>query len=210
MNPLFRSDPSPHPTRRGLLLAGGALATFALAGCDKILPPSFNGVDITGASYAQDFRLNDADGRERTLADFKGKAVMMFFGFTQCPDVCPTALVRAAEIRRMLGADGERLQVIFVTVDPERDSPVVLKAYTQAFDPSFIGLYGDLRTTAETAKAFKVFYKKVPTGSSYTMDHSAFSYVFDPRGKIRLVLRHEQSAQECAQDLRQILQTASA
>lgn len=202
-----------HTTRRSLLLAGGAtaaLAVLSLAGCDRILPASFNGVDITGASYAQDFRLTDADGRERTLADFKGKAVMMFFGFTQCPDVCPTALVRAAEIKRLLGADGDRLQVIFVTVDPERDLPVVLKAYTQAFDPSFIGLYGDLQKTAETAKAFKVFYKKVPTGSSYTMDHSAFSYVFDPKGKIRLVLRHEQGAQECVQDLRQILGKAAS
>ena len=196
-------------SRRGLLLSGGtALAALALAGCDngKVLPASFNGVDISRATYAQDFRLTDPDGRERTLVDFKGKAVMMFFGFTQCPDVCPTALVRAAEIRRLLGTDGERLQVIFVTVDPERDTPVVLKAYTQAFDPSFIGLYGDAQKTSDTAREFKVFYKKVPTGSSYTMDHSAFSYVFDPRGKIRLVLRHEQSAQECADDLRKILQ----
>lgn len=198
----------PHyPTRRRLLLSGGSLIAFTtLAACDKVLPARFNGVDITGANYARDFRLTDADGRERTLADFKGKAVMMFFGFTQCPDVCPTALVRAAEIKKLLGADGDRLQVIFVTVDPERDSPVVLKAYTQAFDPSFIGLYGDLQRTSETAKDFKVFYKKVPTGSSYTMDHSAFSYVFDPKGKIRVVLRHEQSAQECAEDLRRILQ----
>jgi protein SCO1/2 len=216
MNPTSRSTHSTHstrstrPTRRTLLRASAALTALALAGCDKVLPANFNGVDITGASYAQDFRLSDADGRERTLADFKGKAVMMFFGFTQCPDVCPTALVRAAEIKRLLGADGDRLQVLFVTVDPERDLPVVLKAYTQAFDASFIGLYGDLQATAETAKAFKVFYKKVPTGSSYTMDHSAFSYVFDPKGKIRLVLRHEQGAEECAQDLRQILKTASA
>lgn len=197
---------SPPPTRRRLLLCAGGLAAVAsLAGCDRLLPERFNGVDITGANYAQDFRLTDADGRERTLADFKGKAVMMFFGFTQCPDVCPTALVRAAEIRKLLGADGERLQVIFVTVDPERDSPVVLKAYTQAFDPSFIGLYGDMQRTSQTAKDFKVFYRKVPTGSSYTMDHSAFSYVFDPKGKIRIVLRHEQSAQECADDLRRLL-----
>jgi protein SCO1/2 len=200
----------PTLSRRHLMLAGSGLAALALTACDKVLPTSFNGVDITGANYAQDFRLTDPDGRERTLADFKGRAVMLFFGFTQCPDVCPTALVRAAEIRKMLGADGERLQVIFVTVDPERDSPVVLKAYTQAFDPSFIGLYGDLQKTSETAKAFKVFYKKVPTGSSYTMDHSAFSYVFDPKGKIRLVLRHEQGAQECAEDLRKILLKTSA
>ncbi len=197
----------PTLSRRHLILAGGGLAALALTACDKVLPTSFNGIDITGANYAQDFRLTDPDGHERTVADFKGKAVMLFFGFTQCPDVCPTALVRAAEIRKMLGADGERLQVIFVTVDPERDSPVVLKAYTQAFDSSFIGLYGDLQKTSETAK---VFYKKVPTGSSYTMDHSAFSYVFDPEGKIRLVLRHEQGAQECAEDLRKILVKTSA
>jgi len=196
----------PQPlSRRHLLIAGTSLAALSLTACDKVLPVRFHGIDITGANYAQDFRLTDPDGHERTVADFKGKAVMLFFGFTQCPDVCPTALVRAAEIRRMLGADGERLQVIFVTVDPERDSPVVLKAYTQAFDPSFLGLYGDLQKTSETAKAFKAFYKKVPTGSSYTMDHSAFSYVFDPAGKIRLALRHEQGAQECAEDLRKIL-----
>ena len=202
---MTRNESHPPTRRRLLLCAGGLAAVASLAGCDRLLPERFNGVDITGANYAQDFRLTDADGRERTLADFKGKAVMMFFGFTQCPDVCPTALVRAAEIRKLLGADGDRLQVIFVTVDPERDSPVVLKAYTQAFDPSFIGLYGDMQRTSQTAKDFKVFYRKVPTGSSYTMDHSAFSYVFDPKGKIRIVLRHEQSAQECADDLRRIL-----
>ena len=196
-------------SRRHLLIASGGLAALSLAACDKVLPVSFNGIDITGANYAQDFRLTDPDGRERTVADFKGKAVMLFFGFTQCPDVCPTALLRAAEIRHMLGADGERLQVIFVTVDPERDTPVVLKAYTNAFDPSFIGLYGDLQRTSETAKAFKAYYKKVPTGSSYTMDHSAFSYVYDPQGMIRLVLRHEQGAPECAEDLRKILQTTA-
>lgn len=203
---MHTTRPRPQPfLRRHLLIAGTGLAALSLTACDKMLPVRFNGIDITGANYAQDFQLTDPDGHERTVADFKGKAVMLFFGFTQCPDVCPTALVRAAEIRKMLGADGERLQVIFVTVDPERDSPVVLKAYTQAFDPSFLGLYGDLQKTSETAKAFKAFYKKVPTGSSYTMDHSAFSYVFDPAGKIRLALRHEQGAQECAEDLRKIL-----
>jgi protein SCO1/2 len=137
-----------HPTRRFLLLSAGSLATLTtLAACDKVLPASFNGVDITGAKYAQDFHLTDADGHERTLADYRGKAVMMFFGFTQCPDVCPTALVRAAEIKRLLGTDGERLQVIFVTVDPERDSPVVLKAYTQAFLPRARVLWGTRRGT---------------------------------------------------------------
>lgn len=195
-------------SRRQLLLAGAGLGALSLAGCDDVLPASFHGIDISGAKYAQDFRLTDPDGKERTIADFKGQVVMLFFGFTQCPDVCPTALVRAAEIKRMLGDDGRRFQVIFVTVDPERDLPVVLKAYTEAFDPSFLGLYGDLERTSETAKAFKAYYKKVPTGASYTMDHSAFSYVFDAQGRNRLVLRHEQSAQECTEDLRQIFKSA--
>ncbi len=195
--------------RRRALLQGGVLAALlALAGCQKQTPQTFHGIDISGATYGADFRLSDPEGRERTLADFKGKAVLIFFGFTQCPDVCPTALVRAAEVKRLLGADGERLQVLFVTVDPERDTPEVLKAYTAAFDPSFIGLHADLQRTAETAKDFKVFYKKVPTGASYTMDHSALSYVYDPAGRLRLVLRHNQTAQDYADDLRQILHPA--
>ena len=180
-------------------------AALAMLGCQQKAPRNFYGIDITGANYGKDFQLSDPDGRERTLSDFKGKAVMIFFGFTQCPDVCPTALIRAAEIKKLLGSDGDRLQVIFVTVDPERDTPEVLKAYAAAFDPSFVALYGNLQRTAKTAKDFKVYYKKVPTGASYTMDHSAFSYVFDPNGKLRLVLRHDQSAQDYAADLRQIL-----
>lgn len=192
---------------RAMLLASLMATALSLAGCDRPVtaPARYNGIDITGAEYGKDFRLKDASGRERTLADFKGKAVMLFFGFTQCPDVCPTALARAAEVKRLLGADGDRLQVIFVTLDPERDTPAVLGEYTRAFDPSFIGLWTDAQHTAETAKAFKVYYKKVPTGSSYTMDHSAFSYVFDPAGRLRLVLRHDQTAQDYAADLRQIL-----
>jgi protein SCO1/2 len=160
---------------------------------------------MSGVSSAKDFRLNDPSGRERTLSDFQGRLVLMFFGFTQCPDVCPTALTRATEIKRLLGADGDRLQVIFVTIDPERDTPAVLGAYTQAFDPSFLGLYGDLQRTAETAKAFRVFYQKVKTGASYTMDHSTTSYVFDTAGHLRVAFKHEASAQDCAEDLRQIL-----
>lgn len=196
--------------RRRIVAFATAVAALALAGCGKPQPPAapFNGIDITGADYGKDFRLRDAGGRERTLADFRGKAVMMFFGFTQCPDVCPTALARAAEVKRLLGPDGERLQVLFVTVDPERDTPAVLGEYTRAFDASFIGLYADAQRTAETARDFKVYYKKVPTGASYTMDHSAFSYVFDPAGQLRLVLRHEHSAQDYASDLRRILHPA--
>jgi protein SCO1/2 len=188
-------------------LAGG-LGLFALlAGC-RPAPLSFNGIDLTGAEYGRDFRLHDADGRERSLADFRGRALMLFFGFTQCPDVCPTALTRALEIRQLLGADGDRLAVVFVTIDPERDTSEVLKAYVSAFDPSFVALRGDAAQTAEVAREFKVFYKKVPTGASYTMDHTALSYVFDPSGRLRLALRHEQDAAQCAADLRQILGAA--
>lgn len=194
--------------RRRAIQCGALACLLALVGCQKDAAPAFHGIDITGAAYGTDFRLDDPEGRERTLADFKGKAVMMFFGFTQCPDVCPTALVRAAEVKRLLGADGERLQVLFVTLDPERDTSEVLKAYTAAFDPSFIGLYADPQRTAETAQNFKVFFRKVPTGSTYTLEHSALTYVYDPTGRLRLALRHDQSAQDYADDLRQILHPA--
>ena len=185
-----------------------AVLVFALSACqrgDESVSPSFRGLDLTGAPYGRDLRLTDGDGRERTLADFKGKAVLLYFGFVQCPDVCPTALIRAAEVRKLLGAQGDKLQVIFVTVDPARDTPEVIKAYTAAFDPSFIGLYGDARRTRETADEFKVYYKQVPTGSSYTMDHSALSYVFDPQGRLRLAMRHEQTAADYTHDIRQVL-----
>lgn len=189
--------------RRRALQWGVLPVLAALAGCRR--KPIFHGVDVTGAVYGRDFRLNDPEGRERTLADFKGKAVMVFFGFTQCPDVCPTALARAAEVKQLLGDDGEKLQVLFVTIDPERDTPEVLQAYTAAFDPGFLGLYGDLQRTAETAKEFQIYYEKVSTGASYTMDHSASTYLYDPAGKLRLVMRHQQSAQEFADDLRKLL-----
>ncbi|MGB3433693.1 SCO family protein [Achromobacter sp.] len=184
------------------------LSALALAGCDRKPVVTYHGIDLTGSTYATDFRLTDPDGKERTLADFRGKAVLMFFGFTQCPDVCPTALVRAAEVKLLLGKDGERLQTLFITVDPERDTPEVLKAYTTAFDPSFIGLYGDSQRIAEVAKDFKIYYKKVPTGASYTMDHTSLSYVYDPQGKLRLALRHEQPAQDYADDIRKLLNPA--
>ena len=190
-----------------LVFIVAALAVF-IAGCNRAgdaAAPGFRGIDLTGAPYGRNFRLTDADGRERTLADYKGKAVLMYFGFVQCPDVCPTALIRAAKVKQLLGADGDKLQVIFITVDPERDTPEVIKAYTAAFDPSFIGLYGDAKRTRETADEFKVYYKQVPTGSSYTMDHSALSYASDPQGRLRLALRHEQTAEDYAHDLRQLL-----
>ena len=153
------------------------------------------------------FDLLDSDGRTRTLADWRGRLVMVFFGFTQCPDVCPTALARAADVMQRLGPDAAKLQVIFVTIDPERDTPELLRAYTQVFHPSFLGLHADLDTTAATAQAFRVYYRKVPSGSSYTMDHTAISYVYDTGGRLRLAVRHEQSADEVAADLRRLLAT---
>ncbi len=188
--------------RRACLLAAAALA---LAACDRPARTTFKGMDLTGASYGRDFRLLDSSGAQRTLADYRGKVVLLYFGFTQCPDVCPTALVRAAQVRQLLGPDAQRLQVLFVTIDPERDLPAVMSAYTAAFDPSFVGLMGDAAQTRAVADEFKVYYKKVPTGGSYTMDHSTLSYAFDPAGRLRLALRHEQSAQDYAHDLRQLL-----
>ena len=187
-----------------------SVLTGLLGGCgrtDDSTAAGFKGMDITGVNYGNDFRLTDFDGRERTLADFRGQAVLLYFGFVQCPDVCPTALARAVEVKHLLGAQGDRLQVIFVTVDPERDNSAVLKEYMAAFDPTFLALSGDAQRTRETADHFKVYYKKIPTGSSYTMDHSAMSYVFDPLGHLRLVMRHEQTAQDYAHDIAQLLKT---
>jgi protein SCO1/2 len=181
-----------------------ALISGALAACS---PPAFKSVDITGAAYARDFSLEAAGGGHRSLGDFRGKVVVVFFGFTQCPDVCPTTLADLAEVKKRLGADGDRLQVIFITIDPERDTPALLSQYVPAFDPSFVGLYGSAEQTAATAKEFKVFYQKVPgkTATSYTMDHTAGAYVFDKEGRIRLFMRHGTSVDDIAADLRRLL-----
>jgi protein SCO1/2 len=157
------------------------------------------------AAYAQGFNLPDAQGAMRSLAEFKGKVVLVFFGFAQCPDVCPTALGRANEVRRLLGADGDKVQVVFITVNPERDTPEVLREYVKAYDPSFIALRGNAEQLAATAKEFKVFFQKVATTNSYTMDHTAVTYAFDPKGRVRLALRHEQSAADVAADLKMLL-----
>lgn len=193
--------------RRGALSrAVAGLALLALAGCQRRGGDApFQSIDVSGAEWGRDFRLRDADGRSVQLADFRGRCVLLFFGFTQCPDICPTALSRAAAVMQKLGPEATKLQVIFVTVDPERDSPDVLREYPRAFHPSFIGLHADLATTEATAKAFKVFYRKVPTGSSYTMDHTATSYVFDPAGRLRLAVRHEQDAASLAGDIALLL-----
>ena len=192
-------------TRRGLLAVIASMLVLPLTGCPRPAG-SFLATVITGADYARDLRLQDPQGRWRTLSEFKGRAVLLFFGFTQCPDVCPTALARAAEVMRLLGDDAVRLQVIFVSVDPERDTPELLRDYTAAFHPSFLGLRGSLEATAATARDFKVFYRQVPTGSSYTLDHTALSYAYDPAGRLRLAIGHAASAADVTADLRRLLQ----
>jgi len=184
-----------------------ALGALALAGCDG--GPRFHNVDVSGASYGKEFTLLDPDGKERRLSDFRGKAVLLFFGFLQCPDVCPTTLTRAAEVKRLLGADSERLQILFVTVDPERDTPDVLREYTAAFDADVLGLYTTAEKTREVADAFRIFYRKVPTEGGYTVDHSAISYIYDPAGRLRLAVRHEASAESIADDVALLLKPNS-
>ncbi|WP_159911246.1 SCO family protein [Pantoea sp. 18069] len=192
------------------LLLASALGTGAaglLAGCGRETKASFQGVDVTGAEYARDFALPDASGQQRSLKDFAGKVVVVFFGYTQCPDVCPTSLQELAEVKTLLGADGDRLQGIFVTLDPERDQPEMLKAYMESFDPSFVALRGTPEQTAAIAKDFKIFYKKVdgPTPESYTLDHSAGSYVYDPAGRLRVYERYGSGPQVLTADVRTLL-----
>jgi len=190
--------------RRWFPLALAAL----LSGCEGAAPkPSFKGVDITGAEYARKLSLTDGDGQQRTLAEFKGKLLVVFFGYTQCPDVCPTTLVELAEVKRSLGADGARVQGIFVSVDPERDSAALLKSYVSNFGPDIIGLRGSLDETKAVAKEFKVFFAKAPgkTETSYTVDHTAGSYVFDAQGRVRLFTRYGSGAQALADDLKILL-----
>lgn len=192
-------------SRRTYLMATLGGAAFALTACGK-KPPSYTGIDLTGADFGRGFSLPDTEGRVRTLESFKGEYVLMFFGFTQCPDVCPTALGRAVEVQRLLGADAKRVKVLLVSVDPERDTPQVLRDYTAAFDPAFIALRGDVQSTTEMAKEFKIHFSKVPIEGSYTMDHTALTYVLDAQGRLRLALRHEQSAEQVANDLRTLMQ----
>ena len=197
--------------RAGTTLALASLPTLALLGCDA--PSSggtaiaFKGIDITGAEYARSLSLTDQNGQARTLADFKGKVTVVFFGFTQCPDVCPTTMAELAQVKAALGKDGDRIQGVFVTVDPDRDTAEVLKGYMSGFDPSFVALRGTPEQTAATAKEFKVFYAKVPgkTEGSYTVDHTAGSYVFDAQGKVRLFIRYGSGSQALAADLKTLL-----
>ncbi len=194
---------------RRLIVLGTALLLAACQPAPDATPPSasFKGIDITGADYARELSLPDADGKLRTLAEFKGKVVVVFFGFTQCPDVCPTTMVELAGVKRALGAAGADVQGLFVTVDPERDTPQVLGAYVRNFDPSFVALRGTVDETKATAKHFKVFFAKVPgkTDGSYTMDHTAGSFIFDRAGRVRLFTRHGTGTDALAHDLKTLL-----
>jgi len=182
------------------------LFALVLAGCG-MPKPGFKSNDITGSDCCRQFRLTDQNGKTRTLADFRGKAVVMFFGYTQCPDVCPTTLADLKSVMRQLGPDAQRVQVLFVTLDPERDTRALLAQYVAAFDPSFLGLYGDVETTAKTAREFHVFYQKQPgpTPGSYTLEHTAGSYVFDPQGRVRLFVHYGDPGANLVSDLRTLL-----
>jgi len=186
-----------------------AAMVMVLGGCSDPDKPSFHAIDLTGADYAQDFALEDFNGQPRTLQDYRGKIVAIFFGYTQCPDVCPTSLGELAAAKKLLGPDGDKLQGLFVSVDPERDTPEVLKAYMANFDPTFVALYASSpEKLAEVAKHYKVYYKKVEgkTPTSYTMDHSAGMYIYDTQGRLRLYARYGSGAEALAADIRKLLQ----
>jgi protein SCO1 len=191
-------------SRRSVL----ALSTAAvwLPGCTPA-KPAFQGTDITGADFARDFSLSDHNGVLRSLKDFSGQVVLMFFGYTQCPDVCPTSLAELADVKKRLGADGSRLQGIFVTVDPERDTPELLKAYMANFDPGFLALRPSPDALVLLAKEFKLYYKRVDgkTPTSYTMDHTANSMAYDPKGRLRLYLKYGMGAEGITHDVKLLL-----
>ena len=188
----------------------GALALIAtlsgLSACSDPRP-AFKGVDITGADYAKELNLPDQNGQVRKLKDFSGKLVVVFFGYTQCPDVCPTTMQELAEVKRLLGPDGDKLQAVFVTVDPERDTAELLKAYVENFDASFVALRPTQEQLPAIAKEFKIYFKRVEgkTPTSYTMDHSAGSYTFDTQGGVRLFSRYGTGAQALADDFKLLL-----
>jgi protein SCO1/2 len=177
---------------------------LVVAGC---APEKFRATDITGANFAREFQLTGHDGKPHTLVDFRGKVVVLFFGFTHCPDICPTTLAHFAQAAKQLGADANRVQFLFVTVDPERDTPEILARYVPAFDARFLGLTGEPQAIARTAKEFKIIYQKQPgkTAESYTVDHSAGTYIFDREGRVRLFARHDQALEDFVHDLRLLL-----
>ncbi len=186
----------------GWLLVG----VLSLSACSPS-QSEFKSIDLTGANYAQGFDLVDASGQRRQLSDFKGKVVVVFFGYTQCPDFCPTTLSEWVQVKKSLADKGDMLQTVFITLDPERDTPDLLKAYMAGFDPSFIALIPQLDQLPALAKQFKIYYKKVETATAghYTMDHSAGTYVYDTQGRLRLYARYGLGPQALSQDMAKLL-----
>jgi len=202
------------PRHTALLALAAALLCAGLTGCDKSSSPAvsapkvaFRGADITGATYARALSLPDIDGKPRTLADFKGKVTAIFFGYTQCPDACPTTMAELAQVRKALGPDGDKLQGVFVSLDPERDTPAILKSYMASFDPSFIALRGTPEQTKAAADEFKIFYAKVPgkVEGSYTLDHTAGTFVIDTQGNVRLFERYGSGVEAVAADIKALI-----
>jgi len=194
------------PARRSLLGAAAVCAALLLAGCGKSAP-AFVGSDITGTHLGSALAMVDNTGSPRTLADYKGKVVVVFFGFTQCPDVCPTAMAEMAHAMELLGDDAGKVQVLMITVDPERDTPEILDSYVKAFNPHFVGLTGSADQLAATAKSFRAYYSKVPgkTPQDYTMDHGSSFYILDQAGEARVLVRGDAPAQDIVKDIRQLL-----
>jgi protein SCO1/2 len=203
---MFNSSGARHFFRRSIFLVFCAAALMGLSACTDP-KPAFKGVDITGADYAKVLNLPDQNGQVRQLEDFEGKLVVVFFGYTQCPDVCPTTLQELAEVKRLLGPDGSKLQAVFITVDPERDTTELLKAYVENFDASFVALRPSPDQLPAVAKEFKIYFKRVEgkTATSYTIDHSAGSYSFDTQGRVRLFNRYGMGAQALADDFKLLL-----
>lgn len=206
-----------NPVRRRLCSASLALAALlTLSACtDKpadATATGFAGIDITGADYAKGFTLPDHNGQTRSLTDFQGKVTVIFFGFTQCPDVCPTSMSELAQVKQQLGAAGDQLQGLFISVDPERDTPEVMKQYMASFDPSFLALHATPQALPDLAKQFKIYYKRQEgkTPTSYTMDHSAGSYVYDTQGRVRIYHRYGSGAAALLGDVRKLLAEAGA
>lgn len=203
---LAASLSSPHPSRRAVLraaLALGAAAVLSACGQDR---PAFQGSDITGTNLGKDLSLVGTDGKTKTLADYSGKVVVAFFGFTQCPDVCPTALAQLAQVMQTLGADADRVQVLLITVDPERDTPAIMREYVKAFDPRFEGLTGTLAQVRQTAGSFKAYFAKSPRpDGDYSVDHTAAFYLFDAKGQTRVLLNNSASNDVLVHDIRALL-----
>lgn len=193
---------------KGWFAAVGLAAAFLLSACQPApQPPAFESTDITGAAFARDFSLTDHNGQARTLADFRGKVVAIFFGYTHCPDVCPTTLSDFAAALQQLGPLAERVQVIFVTVDPQRDTPELLRQFVPAFNPGFLGMFTDAHTLELLAKEYKVVYQKasIKSADDYLIDHSAGTYIYDPQGRLRLLMPYGSSPDVIAHDLRALL-----